>query len=817
MARLGRSSFRLVAALLVASCAMAPAAEIPDLADTLRPQPEPRLPAEFDAFAPPIKDTAPAAAAPQIGEWSRSCAADQTMVLAGAGLTHLEGDAAGSDCRFIVFGQTTPENGVFKPAVIQTIDPFQAAITIAADIPSPSMYIIWPRTSKGVGRPVAVNRTEPWWIGPARAAAGEAVSVYGRNLAHDGGSKKSWVYLAQENKRGTWAKVTAVNPYKVDFLVPDGLALGDYEVWVHNGHGGHFGWGTPSSGDGGKLATKTLQVSQPAKWSGPTINVRDHGAKGDGRSDDSPAIAEALGVAHRSGRATVYFPTGTYVLSQPITLADTPGKAGLRLLGDGKTKTVLKAAPGYLPDALITLVGNHLAIENMKIRFDSLPTKANKKYLLRSLKYPDGLTMAGVALDAEYSNTLALGGRTNVLMVDCDIAGRECQVATAKNVRIDRCNFYGRADTGVMLYWYGGWNISVTRCTAQHFNRDNPDSYETALGRFFTVSRYGNRHENVYIGGNRTFDMAVREAFYDQNQGEQIMWEFIDVEGQGRCVSATDTTVTLDATIPGDRIAWYTDAVVVAGRGVGQARQIVECDVTKRRARIFRPWRVVPDATSTVVITKQINRVVVHNNQLDGRPRSYQSKKHIASTGVQSFGAAHTLIVDGNTFHELRAGIITFGLAGKRGGLSPNFFHLYTGNKFDHVRWAIDNRGGTDKIAKDQGQSLLGIVARGNSIRHAALVGYRFDAHRDGPHPVASTNVIEANHIADSPVAISLGRRPASRGITNTVIRHNRLSRGTAPGEQSTGIRLASPERPVLVENRIDDFGERVEFVQGSR
>ena len=41
-------------------------------------------------------------------------------------------------------------------------------------------------------------------------------------------------------------------------------------------------------------------------------NVRDYGAKGDGKAIDSPAINAAIGAAVKAGGGTVYFPAGTY-------------------------------------------------------------------------------------------------------------------------------------------------------------------------------------------------------------------------------------------------------------------------------------------------------------------------------------------------------------------------------------------------------------------------------------------------------------------------------------------------------------------------
>jgi hypothetical protein len=73
---------------------------------------------------------------------------------------------------------------------------------------------------------------------------------------------------------------------------------------------------------------------------GPFVNVRQFGAVGDGVTDDTTAInnaityAAALGVA---GGATVYLPPGTYSISSTIALA-----AQVRLLGAGREATRIK-------------------------------------------------------------------------------------------------------------------------------------------------------------------------------------------------------------------------------------------------------------------------------------------------------------------------------------------------------------------------------------------------------------------------------------------------------------------------------------------
>ena len=78
--------------------------------------------------------------------------------------------------------------------------------------------------------------------------------------------------------------------------------------------------------------------SQPAlqkSW----FNIRDFGAKGDGKSIDSKAINSAIDAASIAGGGTVYFPAGTY-LSYSIRL-----KSNISLYLD-QGSTLLAAEPG---------------------------------------------------------------------------------------------------------------------------------------------------------------------------------------------------------------------------------------------------------------------------------------------------------------------------------------------------------------------------------------------------------------------------------------------------------------------------------------
>lgn len=86
-------------------------------------------------------------------------------------------------------------------------------------------------------------------------------------------------------------------------------------------------------------------------------NVQDFGAKGDGTTDDTVAINNAISSGNRCGKgcdsstvnpALVYFPPGTYVVSKPIIQL-----YYTQLVGDALTPPTIKGAAGFQGIALI--------------------------------------------------------------------------------------------------------------------------------------------------------------------------------------------------------------------------------------------------------------------------------------------------------------------------------------------------------------------------------------------------------------------------------------------------------------------------------
>jgi len=90
------------------------------------------------------------------------------------------------------------------------------------------------------------------------------------------------------------------------------------------------------------------------------INVRSLGAKGDGETDDTEAVARAISEGMTTGK-TVYFPKGTYMISKPIRIT----AHGFSMRGDGPQHSVIKAAAEM--DRLLYLRGSGIVISRLML------------------------------------------------------------------------------------------------------------------------------------------------------------------------------------------------------------------------------------------------------------------------------------------------------------------------------------------------------------------------------------------------------------------------------------------------------------------
>lgn len=286
-----------VLALLAFPASSLPAAEV---------QP-PKIDLPGEPFAPPEMPTA--AGAPQIFEHTPEAGPDDTFFLTGSGLTN-ELTAWG-------VSPDRPEGGPVNPHVQLATEHW-----LAATLPEKAydgVFLVWARNKAGYSRPIVLNAPQPWWCGPDRAKPGAAVTVFGRNLARGPDKQTAFVCLTNGPEECAWAEVLRSEEHDVRFLLPSKLAPGKYDVWVHAGHGGRWGWGGP---------VKLTVVPHQAEPKPIHFTPRGEGS-----------LQDAVDKLGRNGGGTLLLPLGTIPIRGTLRI---PADVNLLGTSDGMRKTILQ-------------------------------------------------------------------------------------------------------------------------------------------------------------------------------------------------------------------------------------------------------------------------------------------------------------------------------------------------------------------------------------------------------------------------------------------------------------------------------------------
>ncbi len=255
-----------------------------------------------------------------------------------------------------------------KVAKVKALQP--SAGSVKFQIPeslAPGVYAFSALAGDARTTPQLLNRPELWFLQPTilrpglaanQAPPGTEVQIVGKNLTIRGDSSpRPRVAVRRAGSDPIPVPVIKAEPFSLTAKLPDDLPPGKYELFVHPGKGGPSAWGGPLD----------VEVKAPEAWPDKRFNVRDFGAKGDDVTDDTAAIRAALAAAEKHGGGVVFFPWGTYRLSNWILV---PERTILR--GEVRDATVLKwplDAPkdekDYLKAAI--LVGPRCGLEDLTV------------------------------------------------------------------------------------------------------------------------------------------------------------------------------------------------------------------------------------------------------------------------------------------------------------------------------------------------------------------------------------------------------------------------------------------------------------------
>ena len=711
---------------------------------------------------------------PACAEFTRTAGPDESILITGNNFSAFQDQALGQDTRFAIADGST--NPLAQPR-IQRLENDKAILTLPKDLPYWGMLLLWPANQNGYGSPIALNQTEAWWLGPNQAAPGSTFSVYGRNLSYRNDTLRSYVYLKPRlasQGPAQWVHVSRVNPYRVSVVLPTGLVPGEYEVWTHNGHGGAYGWSGPLQ----------LSVQPSPAWSSVRFDVKAYGAVGDGQRDDTQAIQKALTAARQSPGSTLYFPAGTYLLSDMLLLA-----SNTRWLGAGKDRSVLRCSPSFSNKAFCLLYAQQ-GVTNLELT--DLAIEANHNYRGNfqgnqttpiDLRGSQDIRLTNVRFSFQEYDILQLDRTNRVFITGCELIGKISFLGKSTQVFIDRCRFRLTNDAELALHSWGGTGISLTNSTCEDFdNRDPTNGAGWGKGRFFVGTGNWGSNRFTYLANNTTKDLTPRpQGGVDQNSGEQFLWEGNQADWVGSPSGSTAQTTTLRGFTGSYEYAH--DAVIIKGRGLGQSRRITAYN--NGTITLETPWRVAPDQSSVVAVGNFVDRVVLYQNSLDGKLQAVTSPTHVASAGIEPFGGTTNLIADGNTLHELRSGIANWATQYPE-GMSPNYFNLFTNNKMLNCRWGIQN---VADLQRPVGTAMLGTVYRRNTVSDALVAGITTMLY-PLPSPSLDAMIYEHNELVN--VARGYSTEMLFNGLydfsaqggslTNQVLYANRFSRGSSSG-----------------------------------
>ena len=213
------------------------------------------------------------------------------------------------------------------------------------------------------------------------------------------------------------------------------------------------------------------------------------------------------------------------------------------------------------------------------------------------------------------------------------VAGwRPFSLAVRSQVFIDHCNFYGTYDVFMFIDEWGAQEVSLTNCTAQ--DQDNTKPWGWAIGRFYSGNGIWGTSRNTYIGNNTTTGLTSRPG--PEGNQDTAGWPDALPLFTGSPTAATATTVTFTTSMPSSYSGQFFFAVVTAGTGMGQWRNITANTGTV--LTVNPAWTVQPTNGSTVIVGEEADQNSGEQCMWEGNIPVYRGTPTAATSTTVTFG-----------------------------------------------------------------------------------------------------------------------------------------------------------------------------------
>jgi len=248
------------------------------------------------------------------------------------------------------------------------------------------------------------------------------------------------------------------------------------------------------------------------------VNVRDFGAVGNNSTDDTDAINRALQQIYKStvsptdsrARRTIYFPGGTYVVSNPILI---PPYA--KLVGDGVGSVIIRQTQGNKTVANLcdssfqtgSTIGASSAIVPQNIEISGIQFFNSNTDTVRPIFVLDSASNVRIQ-SCEFKGNAVAGFYPNLISI-------ETSVSTTTLITFDSCKFtQGGNGIGIV-----GTGVSSVRVLNSGF--DNLSNVAVNLNDSTNFSSIGNYLGSVggyFIATGNNNNLSIGDYYLTDNQ-----------------------------------------------------------------------------------------------------------------------------------------------------------------------------------------------------------------------------------------------------------------------------------------------------------
>jgi Pectate lyase superfamily protein len=606
--------------------------------------------------------------------------------------------------------------------------------TCAALLPADGfaqVQILYARSTEGAAPPWTINRPKIWLTVPEFPAPGSRLRLLGRNLfsqitpgptawLRDSSGKLQRLVFGWDFQIPFYDK-RLVPPYEIDVELPEHISGGDYEIFVHNGSGGDFGWSAP------------VPVRVRAPRPGPTLVVKaaDHGAIPDDEMSDSEALDAALAAAAAApDGGIVQLAPGTYHLSRSLKL---PPKTILRGAGLGAT-------------ALATLHNAHITPDSARSQFPEQDRAflASASEVLPMVWLPEHCALEHLSFRGAPETLCVLIGRRgssgpDIALRSCAIVNRNpvwfrggqwrrgnCVLIAGATERLEirDCLIEGSSPIGSGAELLRRATITGNTLMSFPQGRSDPAVFRKPMECVIEHNRMLNSRRGIVIQPagmavhNLVANNLVEHTERGKNAGEVELWEGGTVAAGGKIKAADTQSLTAHnpqwvfvdrkgtkRDLRGDTLVGYV-CLIIRGRGMGQHRFVSR--LKDDTLTLDRPWDVIPAAGSEfVVTTSSIENLILNNTDRDG------------DAGMQFWGGTIANVISGHISDDTEGLILEAADQRKVPGSLADLQHCW----FNDIRLCRFERGARLQLwpgrRPDAAFDDAGPLLFGNSVRES--------------------------------------------------------------------------------------------------